>query len=221
MSRRVKTFFLVLLLAIPGTWAVAQQDSVFTTKVKKTKPSPSASVYVPKDSSMLADSIRRAKTRRVTRHSAIIPGWGQINNRQPWKTPIIYGALGFTTYLFFSNISTYRDLKQAYIIRTDTIPGNDNEIPPEYQPLSTNSIRFYRDEFRKNVDYSALAFIILWGLNVVDAAVFANLRDFDVSDNIGLKLKAPDFNLVTGQTSIGLAISLKPSSKNLKPLPSR
>jgi hypothetical protein len=217
----VKKFFLFLICLLPTFWAFAQQDSIPSGKGKKGKTVAPPAVYIPKDSAALADSIRREKTRRVTRHSAIIPGWGQFNNRQPWKAPVIYGALGFTTYLFFDNLSSYKDLKQAYIVRTDTIPTNDNDMPPEYQPLSTNSIRFYRDEFRKNVDYSALAFIIMWGLNVVDAAVFANLREFDVSDDIGLKLKTPNFNLATGQTQLGLTVQLKSGTKPLKPLPAK
>ena len=217
----MKTFYLCLIFLIPALGAFAQQDSVSTSSRKKSKPSPAPAIYIPKDSAAIADSIRREKTRRVTRHSAFIPAWGQFNNRQSWKAPIIYGALGFTTYLFFDNVTTYKELKQAYIVRTDTIPGNDNDMPPEYQPLSTNSIRFYRDEFRKNVDYSVLAFVIIWGLNVVDAAVFANLRDFDVSDDIGLRLKMPDYNIATGQAQVGIAIKLKTPGKTLKPLPSR
>lgn len=197
--------------------AQQQKDSVGNNK--KTPPSPK--IYIPKDSAALADSIRHAKTRRVTRHSAIIPGWGQVNNRQAWKLPIVYGALGFTTYLFFDNVKTYKELRAAYIVRTDTISGNDQDMPEEYQPLSTNSIRFYRDEYRKNVDYSVLAFIIIWGINVVDAAVFANLRDFDVSDQISIRLKAPSINIATGQSQLGMAIQIKKPHKELKPLPSR
>ncbi len=215
----MKTIYLFIIFIV---WAIplqAQQQK--NTIENKERPDSSIKTYTLKDSVALADSMRRVRTRRVTRHSAIIPGWGQFNNRQPWKAPIIYGALGFTTYLFATNVSTYKELKAAYIVRTDTIPSNDNDMPEEYQPLSTNSIRFYRDEFRKNVDYSVLAFIILWGLNVVDAAVFANLRDFDVSDHIGLRLKAPSINIATGQSQVGMAIQLKNPPKTLKPLPSR
>ncbi|MFM7709939.1 MAG: DUF5683 domain-containing protein, partial [Ferruginibacter sp.] len=39
--------------------------------------------------------------RKVIIHSAIIPGWGQADNKKYWKIPIVYGALGTTTYLFF------------------------------------------------------------------------------------------------------------------------
>lgn len=212
--------FFFLLLSILSVSARAQQPTVPATE-KKGKGSEKNQAMIPKDSTAIADSLRREKTRRVTRHSAIIPGWGQIDNKQPWKVPFIYGGLGVTTFLFFDNVKVYNELKQAYIYRTDTIPGNDNDIPVEYQPLSTNSIRFYRDEYRKNVDYSVLAFIIIWGLNVVDATVFAHLRDFDVSDKISMRLKMPSYNPANGQSNLGLTFKLKPETRALKPLPAR
>ncbi len=173
------------------------------------------------DSAQLVDSLRRAAIRAVTRHSAIIPGWGQINNKQIWKVPVIYGALGFTTFLFFDNISQYRGLRQAYIYRLDTITTNDDLIEARYKPLSTNSIRFYRDEFRRNVDYSVLAFIILWGLNVADATVFAHLRGFDVSDDLSLKIQTPQYNIQSGYAQLGISLQPKPKKTVLKPLPGK
>jgi hypothetical protein len=180
-----------------------------------------AKIYMPLDSLGRIDSIRKSEIRRITRRSAIVPGWGQINNKQAYKVPVIYGGLGFITYLFFDNLNTYRELRQAFIYMSDTIPGNDDLIPEQFRPLSPNSVRFYRDQFRQNVDYSVLAFIILWGLNVVDATVFAHLRDFDVSDELSMKIKTPNYNLMTGQGQVGLLLSLKPPSKTLKPLPAR
>jgi hypothetical protein len=178
-------------------------------------------VIVPLDSTGRVDSMKRAEIRRVTRRSAMVPGWGQINNKQAYKVPVIYGGLGFVTYLFFNNLSTYKELRQAFIYMTDTIPGNDDLIPERFRPLSPNSVKFYRDEFRRNVDYSALAFIFLWGLNVVDATVFAHLKDFDVSDDISMRLKTPNYNLMTGQGQVGITLHLKPPAKTLKPLPAR
>jgi len=199
---------------------MAQQKPVTQGEKKDSLPE-QPKIYIPKDSAAIADSLRREKTRRVTRHSAFVPGWGQFDNRQGWKAPFIYAGLGITTYLFFDNVKVYNELKQAYIYRTDTITANDDDIPEKYQPLSDNSIRFYRDEYRKNVDYSVLAFIIIWGLNVVDATVFAHLRDFDVSDQISLRLNTPSYNPVNGQSNMGLTVKLKTPPKTIKPLPTR
>ena len=46
-----------------------------------------------------------------------------------------------------------------------------------------------RDQYRRDIDYSAVFFLIFWGLNVVDAAVDAHLKGFDVSPDLTLHVK--------------------------------
>jgi len=115
----------------------------------------------------------------AARRSAIIPGWGQAYNKKYWKIPIIYGGLGFTGYIFVNNIKIYKEYKFAYSARIKaeppTLDSTDyDQLDNIYKVLSPNSIRSARDEFRRYVDYSSLIFIVLWGLNVVDAAVDAS-----------------------------------------------
>jgi len=131
----------------------------------------------------------------AARRSAILPGLGQIYNKKYWKLPIIYGGLGVTGYIFFDNLKTYKEYKFAYSARIKAQPPNPdstdyNQLDDIYKVLSPNSIRAARDEFRRYVDYSALIFILLWGLNVVDAAVDAHLKAFDVSPDLSLRFKA-------------------------------
>jgi hypothetical protein len=151
-----------------------------------------------------ADSVRRAFIpKKATIRSAILPGWGQAYNKKYWKIPIIYGALGTTAYVFFYNVKTYRELRFAYQAKykaalppyDPTKPGpfrdstDYRRINPIYLPYDANSLRIYRDEFRSNVDYSVLVFILFWGLNVVDATVDAHLKLFDVNPDLSFKLK--------------------------------
>jgi Family of unknown function (DUF5683) len=131
----------------------------------------------------------------AARRSAIIPGWGQAYNKKYWKIPIIYGGLGVTGYIFVNNIKIYKEYKFAYSARIKAEPPDRDstdydQLDDIYKVLSPNSIRAARDEFRRYVDYSALVFILLWGLNVVDAAVDAHLKNFDVSPDLSLQFKA-------------------------------
>ncbi|MBS1736340.1 MAG: hypothetical protein JSS98_06975 [Bacteroidetes bacterium] len=144
----------------------------------------------------------------ATIRSAIIPGWGQAYNKKYWKIPIVYGALGVSAGVFFFNLNTYKILKQAVIYRSDTIPSNNQLIPPEYAVLSTESLRFYRNAYRQNIDYSVLAFLLIWGLNVVDATVDAHLKGFDVGPDITLKIR-PSFNLPGSPQGISLVLNFK------------
>ncbi len=149
--------------------------------------------------------------------SAILPGWGQWYNKKYWKIPIIYGALGISAGVFFYNLKTYRLLRQAVILRASGTHADSILVAPEFQPFSTQFLRVNRNAFRQNIDYSVLAFLILWGLNVVDATVDAHLKAFDVSPDIGMKLKP---NLSTNNAGLSLVFFFKDkSSKPLLPLP--
>jgi len=142
------------------------------------------------DSAIKAHSPKKAALR-----SAILPGWGQIYNKKYWKLPIVYGALGTTGVIFFYNLGNYRDTRFAYRVKYNMrVNGTDSalfaRIKPNLKPLSEESLRFYRNQFRRDIDYSVLVFILLWGLNVVDAAVDAHLKHFDVSPDLGLHIRA-------------------------------
>ena len=128
----------------------------------------------------------------AVRRSLMLPGWGQATNRKYWKIPIVYGALGTTAYIFFHNLKQYHDAKDAYALATDGDTSNDRLIKQPYYTVKDQPerIRSFRNEVRQNVDYSVIFFLLFWGLNVADAAVDANLKTFDVSDDLSLRLKA-------------------------------
>ena len=155
----------------------------------------------------------------ATLRSAILPGWGQAYNKKYWKIPIVYGALGTTAGIFFYNLKTYKLLRKAVVLRSDTIPGNDNQVDSHFLNLSTEAIRSYRNEYRQNIDYSVLFFLIFWGLNIVDATVDAHLKAFDVSPDITMKIR-PGLNSINNGPGISFVFYFKDRhSKVLFPLP--
>ncbi len=126
--------------------------------------------------------------RRAAILSACVPGLGQIYNKKYWKLPLVYAGLGTCAGFFFYNVSEYNDARKAYQNKLDDDPSNDNNMPERYRPVDPESIRQYRNGVRQYVDYSVLAFLFCWGLNVVDAAVDAHLKTFDLSDNLSLHI---------------------------------
>jgi hypothetical protein len=154
--------------------------------------------------------------------SAILPGLGQIYNKKYWKLPIVYGAMGISASIFFYNLNYYRDTRFAYQAKYKAaLPPYDpnNPRPGPYRdstdyskikdyllPLSLESLRSYRNEYRRDIDYSAIFFIVMWGLNVVDATVDAHLKAFDVSPTLSLKIK-PGHSDMAGTNGISLAFN--------------
>ena len=144
--------------------------------------------------------------------SAIIPGWGQIYNRKYWKVPIVYGAIGTTAGIFIYNLQNYKDTRFAYRVKYNMrVNGTDSalysQIKDVLQPLSESSLRSYRDQFRRDIDYSVVFFVIMWGLNVVDAAVDAHLKSFDVSPDLSFRIK-PGRSELAGTNGMSLVLSI-------------
>lgn len=151
--------------------------------------------------------------------SAIVPGLGQAYNRKYWKIPIIYAALGITGYLFVYNLQTYKDLKFAYEAKYKaSVPPYDSSdyhnIKEEYLPLSMEALQQYRNQYRQYVDYSAVFFVLFWGLNVVDAVVDAHLKAFDISPDLSLKVK-PSYNPFTSRGGVTLVFKFRHRQQNL------
>jgi Family of unknown function (DUF5683) len=156
--------------------------------------------------------LKNYKPSIAIKRSAMLPGWGQYTNKKYWKIPIVYAGIGIPAYLFFRNRKQYKEAKAAYINATDGIASNDNLIKEPYYSVRNqpDRIRGFRNEVRQNVDYSVLFFIVFWGLNVADAAVDANLKTFDVSDDLSIKFKAGYSELAnTNGVSVVLNIGKK------------
>ncbi|WP_018615389.1 DUF5683 domain-containing protein [Segetibacter koreensis] len=150
---------------------------------------------------------------KATLRSLIIPGWGQAYNREYWKIPIVYGALGTVAGFYIYNNTWYKRTRDAFNIRVNNDSAHFKSIHPKLQPLSAQSLQIYRNAFRRDRDYSALYFIITWGLNIVDATVFGHLKDFNVSEDLSLKIHP--IIRVNGNTGVSLVLGFKSPSKSL------
>lgn len=200
----MKTLFLVLTLFATSFSinSVAQQATpgLLNDSISIKKPA--------KDST----AKKKFSPRIAALRSAILPGWGQIYNKKYWKLPIVYGALGVSGGIFFYNLKNYKDTRFAYRVKYNMrVFQKDSslysQIRDELKPLSEESLRFYRNEFRRDIDYSALIFLLLWGLNVVDATVDAHLKSFDVSPDLTLNIK-PGYSEMAGTNGLSLVLNI-------------
>lgn len=146
--------------------------------------------------------------RKAAIRSAIIPGWGQVYNKKIWKVPIVYAAIGIPVGTFFYNRSWYIKTRDAAKMLGGAPPDTANymnRVDPQLYvffstPNSLGALLNYRNEFRRNMDYSILITLAFWGLNVVDATVDAHLKDFDVSDDLSLRIRPTllNYNMTPG-----------------------
>ena len=160
---------------------------------------------------VFADTVKRHNPRLATRYSAMLPGLGQAYNKQYWKIPIVYGILAIPISTFIYNNDLYNKTKFGYTALQKQKNGDASDvdkIDPALKNLSIGSMQSYRNAFRRDRDYSILWFFIGWGINVVDATVFGHLKEFDVSDNLSMRIE-PMIQPQLRQTGLSIHIKLK------------
>ena len=154
---------------------------------------------------------RTHSPKKATNRSAILPGLGQVYNKQYWKIPFVYGVLSVPVVTYIYNNDLYAKTKFAYEARILEASGDNSnlsKIDPTLKNLSAGSLQSYRNIFRKNRDYSIMWFILAWGINVVDASVSGHLKEFDVSNNLTVKM-APMRNDNYQQAGLSLQFNWK------------
>lgn len=139
--------------------------------------------------------------KRVAMYSALIPGVGQWKNKQYWKMPIVYIGLGVATYFVIDNRKEYNYYRSVYAGRLSNDPNAFEEMP-EYD---METLRRARDYYRKNMELSVILGVAGYGIQIIDALIFAHLKDFDISDDLSLRIQVPQLSSQT----LGLAIALK------------
>jgi hypothetical protein len=139
--------------------------------------------------------------KRAAFYSALIPGLGQVYNKQYWKLGIVGAGLGAAGYFIYTNNAQYKKFREAYIMRIDNNPNTVDEYVNLYQ---TNDLNTLQNTYRQYLEYSVVFTTVGYALNILDAYVAANLRTFDINDDISLHTK-PTFE----NQQLGLALVLK------------
>lgn len=117
--------------------------------------------------------------------SAILPGLGQMYNRQYWKVPIIYAGVGVAAYFINDNLKNYNEFRSIYIGRTN----NDPDAFLKYPEYSYETVKGAMDYYRRYLDLSVLFTALGYTLQIMDAIVFAHLKNFDISPDISLHFR--------------------------------
>jgi hypothetical protein len=160
----------------------------------------------------------------AVKRSAMIPGWGQLYNRDWWKVPLIYAGLGSLGYAIVNNQVMYKRYLAVYRLRNDlTLPP-----PPKGDPVRTlldntstapiASIENAVNGSQRNMQISVLSFAVVWGVQVVEAYIQAKFihsytMDRDLSFKISPGLSnAPVYaagNIPSVMPTIKLTFTLK------------
>ncbi|PBJ11425.1 DUF5683 domain-containing protein [Flavobacterium sp. ACN6] len=181
----MKSKFILLLLFFGLTSIFAQQKTEIISK----------------DSiqSVEIDPLRPSK---AAFYSAVLPGLGQIYNKKYWKVPLVYGAIGTSTYLYFDNQKKYNLYRDEYKNRL----GGTQSGSEFLAGLSESQLISAQKQFQRNRDLSALFMVGFYILNIIDANIDASLSQFNVDEKLAFK-PAIIKNEITSQNDFGFALN--------------
>lgn len=197
------------LLWLGTTQAMAQKDSL---AVESLSLEDSITIDSASLSKALAPKALRKKrnwatwrpdTKRAMWLALVLPGAGQIYNRKYWKLPIIYGGFVGCAYAMSWNNQMYHDYSQAYLDIMDDDPNTQsyNQFLHLGAQIDASNIERYKEIFRKRKDryrrwrdMSMFVMIGVYALSVIDAYVDASLSEFDISDDLSLRVEPTVIN---------------------------
>ncbi len=110
-------------------------------------------------------------------YSAILPGAGQAYNRQYWKIPVVYAALGTAIYFYRQNNILYHQYRDAYQNR---LLG----LPDPYPEYDTETLVKAQSYYRRNRDIALMLTVLAYALNIIEANVAAHLRQWNVNGQL-------------------------------------
>lgn len=210
---------LTCVILLCAAWCQAQiqvGDSIKDTDPRviigedNAKAIPAEKAVNPSDTLVFAESEKTAKkikrdwntwrpdAKRAMWLAVVLPGAGQIYNRKYWKLPIVYGGFVGCYYAMRWNNQMYHDYSQAYIDLMDNDPQSQsykqflhlgNQIDASNIDRYKELFRKRKDRYRRWRDLSFFTLIGVYALSVIDAYVDASLSEFDISDDLSLRIE--------------------------------
>jgi len=164
--------------------------------------------------------------KKASIYAALFPGLGQVYNGKYWKLPIIYGGYTGLIYAFGWNNNNYKDYFEAYrtisqynsaaemteadreyldeLIKN---PSIDLDNPTHFSYVETQ-LQSGKDFYRRNRDLTVIGMVALHILSIVDASVDANLMDFDISNDLSMRIEPMPFDFGISSNVIGINIAV-------------
>lgn len=153
-------------------------------------------------SGLTADSVPFLTPKKIGLFSAIVPGMGQLYNKQYWKAGVVYVGVGAAVYFMVDNMKNYNALRKEYAGRSSNDPNYKIQFP-EYSDIGT--IKLARDYYRRNLDLTVLLTGLGYTLQILEAVVSAHLKGFDISEDISLNARP----VLTPQGGLGFGLVMK------------
>ena len=151
--------------------------------------------------------------RKATTLAALFPGAGFVYTRTYWRLPIYYGGFAVIGTVIDYNDRSYQRYKRAWEIVTDGDPNTVDEFKGRY---SADVLKNAKDAYRRDRDFGIICMVGAYILSIIDTYVIATLKNWDVSDNLAVRVEPTLFEERLGRggaaslpTGAGMALKIR------------
>ncbi len=140
---------------------------------------------------------------------SIVPGGGQIYNKKYWKVPIVYACLGASACCIYYTGSEMAAYRNEYINRKN---GAVSLLNPDLASIPDENLIKQKNQYLRYMEISIGVTAILYALNMIDAVVDAHLYDFDITDDLSLRVSPVLLDNQLARSSVpayGVCLSFK------------
>ena len=173
---------------------------------------------------------------KATILAMVLPGAGQVYNREWWKVPILYAGVGAAVYGLSWNAGYYKKYRTAFVDYTAYLNQiaedreNDRETPypannswdklmapgrtaegysESMQTRFQEVLQTKKDRYKRYRDMMYIVCAGIYAIQIIDAVVFAHFYDFEINEDLSMKVSpSAGFSPVCGGT-VGLTLSFK------------
>jgi len=137
---------------------------------------------------------------KVSFYSAVLPGLGQAYNKRYWKIPLVYAAMGTSTYFYIYNNNQYKEYRTAFKLHK-LGQGESSQYPD----LSIEVLERAQEYHKSDRDLSMLITVGLYFLQIIEASVDAHLQYYSIDNELSI---SPTLFLEPTSGNTGVAINL-------------
>ena len=159
---------------------------------------PSYCIAHPPVDTIVKKTIFQPNAKRAGLYSAILPGLGQLYNRQYWKIPVIYAGLAVAGYYIADNLNNYQSYRKAYIGRINNHYPTDKYL----NIYTSDQLQQIQNEYNKFLNLSVMFTGVGYTLQILEAMTGAHLKNFDISRDISMNWHPAMFPKAVGMTVV-------------------
>lgn len=156
-------------------------------KIQK-KTTPSLNNKTKNELKFFKDSTRNSP-KQAALLSLAFPGLGQVYNKKYWKLPIVYAGIGGCIFWVYRQ-AKFTKQYNTYLVQK----ANNQTLPTNIARYSTAQLESVRNTYRRNVQLASFITAMVWGFSILDAAVDAHIKPFDISENLSMQIKPSILN---------------------------